>query len=225
MGYEGKIVQQAIKLRRKGYSLGEIKNILHVSRSSVGLWAKEVKLDQNAKGRIQYLRKCAREKAWRTISKKREERVKKSKLWAEEKVRSIHLTKEQALLACSLLYWAEGGKTKKAVDFINSDPEMIKVFLRLFRYVFPVNETKLRICVHVHEYHNVKAIINFWSEITSIPPEQFNKPYIKPHTKKVIREGYMGCITIIYGDIDILRKIIFTYKVFTRELDSGDMLQ
>lgn len=225
MGYEKIIVQHAIELRRKGYSLDEIKNILHVSRSSVGLWAKEVQLNQNAKGRIQYLRKRAREKAWKTISEKRKKRTEQSKLWAEERIRSIHLTKEQALLACSLLYWAEGGKTKKAVDFINSDPEMIKTFLRLFRYVFPINETKLRICVHVHEYHNVKAIINFWSEITGIPPEQFNQPYIKPHTKKVIREGYMGCVTIIYGDIDILRKIIFSYKVFTKELYNDGMLQ
>ena len=189
------------------------------------MWVREVQLDQNAKGRIQYLRRNAREKAWKTISKKREKRTEQSRLWTEKKVRSIHLTKEQALLACSLLYWAEGGKTKKGVDFINSDPEMIKVFLRLFRYVFPVNETKLRICVHVHEYHNVKAIINFWSEITGIPPAQFHKPYIKPHTRKVIREGYMGCITIIYGDVEVLRKIIFTYKMFTRELDNGDMLQ
>ena len=108
---------------------------------------------------------------------------------------------------------------------MNSDPQMIRTFLMLFRASFTLDEKKFRVCVHLHEYHKKDEILQFWSEVTHIPLAQFTKPYLKPHTKNVIRNDYKGCMRVSYYDNRILEKIKSMYTYFSDWLLSQETIQ
>ncbi len=113
----------------------------------------------------------------------------------------------------SVLYWTEGGKrTTSHVTIINSDPEMIKVFLNCLRSCFTIDETKLRALVHIHGYHNDDDIKKYWSFVTKIPLSQFTKSYLKSNTGKRIRDGYQGSIRINYYDFRVVSELKIVYN-------------
>jgi hypothetical protein len=118
---------------------------------------------------------------------------------------------------CSLLFWAEGQKDVRAgVTFINSDPNMIQTFLKLFRHSFEVDESKFHALVHLHEYHDTKVQLEYWSKLTGIPLKQFWKPYLKPHTGKNKRIDYPGCISIRYLDSQFGKLLKMIYIEFSK---------
>lgn len=116
-------------------------------------------------------------------------------------------TPDHIRLACALIYWCEGAKSKDRVDFTKADPNLVQLFLKYFRTGFTLEEKKFRVCLHLHTYHNVNDQIAFWSHITSIPKKLFNKPYQKTHTSVQIREDYQGCASIRYHDADVARHL------------------
>lgn len=79
------------------------------------------------------------------------------------------------------LYWCEGSKWEGAnqVDFANSDPKMIIVFMRFLRNICGVNEKKLRGSLYCYSNHNVKLLEKYWSRITGISLAQFQKSYVR----------------------------------------------
>ena len=109
-----------------------------------------------------------------------------------------------------MLYWAEGTKSEKfeSVDFANSDPKMILVFINFLRKIFSVNENRLRIYVYCHSNQNVEEIKKFWSDLTSIPLTQFSKPYIKQDSQKNGRIMPHGLIHLRYNDKKLYLEII-----------------
>ena len=114
-----------------------------------------------------------------------------------------------------MIYWCEGNKSlRDSVFFTNSDPRLIANFLHLFRNSFDIDESKFRVCMHLHDYHNEEKQLNFWSDVTFIPKNQFFKSYKKLNTKKRIRDNYQGCIQVRYYDINIARKLQAVAKEF-----------
>ncbi len=212
------IRKRAILLREKGFSFREISEKIGIAKSTASLWLRDIDLSRKAKKRITELGIRGRKKGIETNKKKR--KVEDDLI--REKVRkyfsnSEHL-KIDPKIACALLYWCEGTKCNgnKAVSFSNADPEMIKYFLYVFRQAFKLNEKKFRALIHLHEYHNAKKQLIFWSGVTDISTEQFNKSYIKSNTGKNKKENYPGCVNVKYSDVKIYRELMFIIKRLLR---------
>ena len=137
-----------------------------------------------------------------TFSKKRPSfKLKKNLNDEEEKLR----------IAGTMLYWAEGYKTAKAtlVDFANSDPEMIIVFLSLLRDICGVNELKLRVYLYCYSNQNPSLLVNYWSTLTKISKAQFTKPYVrKDYDLSKVNKMKKGLIHIRYHDKKLLLLIM-----------------
>ena len=130
-------------------------------------------------------------------------------------LKKIKLNKELYKLLCSFLFWTEGGKsTDSYVFFINSDPKMVSMFLKLIRSSFIINEEKFRALAHIHNYHDENEILKYWSKITKIPLTRFSKSYKKPNTGKRLREGYKGSLRIRYYDYKIALELRSFYNTF-----------
>lgn len=196
---------RSILLRQKGYSLKEISNELHISKSTASLWLKDVKISPEAQERLEKTGRSGTLRGlgtiqvrWQSIQKRIE---KETENITREVLSSISLDKNYFKLLAALIFWCEGGKRSKSqVRFINSDPALVQTFLLLFRKGFTINEEKLRAMLQLHEYHNETVQRQFWSKITGIPIKRFSKSYIKPHTGKRLRDNYPGCISIAYTD-------------------------
>lgn len=208
---------RAINLRNRGFSYSEISNTLGIRKSTAYGWLKDIRLDSKARARIETIKLRARNKGIKTKNHKRQETIRESKKWAKRAFAALPLTQTLAQVFCSLLYWGEGGKfTDNRLEFTNSDPQMIRTYLRMLRFGFDVNEHKLRANVHIHEYHNEKTQKLFWHKITNIPLKQFNKSYQKPHTSRVIRPNYQGCVRICYYSGTVAKKVRALYQEISK---------
>jgi predicted transcriptional regulator with HTH domain len=201
----------AIKMRKQGFSLSEISQKVKISKSTASLWLREVEVSEEGKDRIKNKVLAANIKTNRTKKNKIEKSTKKIKESIKE-LKNISFNKDLSKIICSLLFWCEGEKSESRLCFINSDPSLIKLYLSLLRKGFLINETKFRVCLHLHDYHNIEKQISFWSKITNIPISQFNKPYIKPHTGIRKRKNYPGCVSIRYYDVKLARELSFIAK-------------
>jgi len=127
-----------------------------------------------------------------------------------EVLRSNALTKDGLFIAGITLYWAEGSKTTDGtVDFANSDPKMVKLFLRYLRECCRVAEDKLRILLYCYANQDIEKLKNYWSKVTKIPVNQFTKPYKrKDFLEEKVDKLPKGLVHIRYSDKKLLNQIL-----------------
>ncbi|MDO8513989.1 MAG: hypothetical protein Q7S50_00410 [bacterium] len=211
--------KKAIRLREQGRSLNEIARQLKVSKASVSIWVRDTVLSKRAQERIERKKLEARMKAAKTNRERTERLLQNAAANADAAVSSLKLDVELMQVMCALIYWCEGEKAKndKTLTFANSDPRLVTTFLFLLRKSFELDEGKLRVCLHLHDYHKEKVQVQFWSRVTRIPPTQFLKTYHKQHTGKRTREGYAGCASIRYYDTRIARQLQALARAFLKK--------
>ncbi len=209
---ENILKQKALDLRKQGYSFNEMSRLLNVAKSTVSLWTRSVPLSENAKLRIRDLGDKGRWKARETIRRKQALILDGIKNDCGALVNKKYGLDDYKLFL-ALLYWGEGAKTEHRLNFINSDPDMIRIYLWLLRKSFIIKEEHLKGLLHLHEYHNREEMVDFWSKITGIPKNNFSI-YNKPHTGINKKPGYKGCLSIRYGDSRIIKEIFIIIERF-----------
>lgn len=213
---------EALKLRQKGFSLTEISKQLSISKSTVSDWVKDIELSTDALDRLKTKVTAGQFKSAenkRNITEKSRQESYKNTL---QQLEQVNFNQIIIKLCCSLINWCEGGKKDEhRIQFTNSDPKLIKAFLSLLRNCYQIDESRLRVCVHLHDYHVAKDQIAFWSEITKIPENQFIKPFIKKNTGKRIHKNYPGCVQIRYYDTKVCRDLIMTGKASVDYINRG----
>jgi len=129
------------------------------------------------------------------------------------------VSKRELWLMGSMLYWAEGSKQKNGnvgqrVIFSNSDPLIIKVYLKWLREVLLIEKGKIDFEIYSHNniIEREKEVIKYWSKITGFPISQFRKIYYKKDKKNDYRKNqgqdYYGLLrVIILKSTDLNRKI------------------
>ena len=125
------------------------------------------------------------------------------------------ISKRELLLLCSALYWAEGFQNRnnsygnKRIQFVNSDPAMIVLFLRFLREILTIKEEKIKISIRVHPNMEKQKAIAFWSEITKIPSREFKIT----NQVSIASKGVRPQNTLPYGTIDMR---VYSRKDFYR---------
>lgn len=214
-----KLKNKAFHLRSRGHSVKEIAKKLSIAQSTSSLWVRNIKLNKTAQERLKRRRLLS---YYRASLKWQGKRAKEESMYlaaATKTVDGIKNSINHIRLYCALLYWCEGGKGYlESVKFVNSDPFLIDVFLKLFRRAFRLDEDKFRVLMHLHSYHNEEKQKIFWSSLTKIPKDKFNKTFLKSNTRKRIRENYPGCVMIYYHDRKVARELRAIYKAFSRKM-------
>ena len=209
---------EALKLRKDGYSIRQISETLGVSKSSASTWVRDVKISNKGKERLRATRLEGQRKSQVAIAQITKQKAKKAEQYATNVLQNNGDTIESKSLLCAMIYWCEGNKSlADCVFFTNSDPRLIYTFLSLLRSIYALDETKFRVCMHLHAYHRADIQRKFWSKVTKIPEKQFIKPYQKKNTTKRKREGYQGCVQIRYYDVDVARKLMTLAKCYMKK--------
>ncbi|MDQ5968896.1 MAG: hypothetical protein QG579_53 [Patescibacteria group bacterium] len=203
----------AISLRKRGMTISEIQKVVHVSKSSISLWIRDVQLSPMESERIENKITAGQLRSREVIKQKSVNKLAEINKFARESFKRVEVTKSLEILLCACLYEGEGNKGfNQSLSFTNSDPKMISTFLGLLRSGFDVDESKFRVCIHLHHYHDKNKQLEFWSNITRIPKSQFMKPFMKKNSGLYKKEGYAGCISIRYYDISLKRKLMSIFK-------------
>lgn len=208
---------QAQNLRRKGYSYSEIRKEVPVAKSTLTLWLREIGLVKRQKQRLTQRRL---EAALRGAQKRKQDRILRTEeiySRSAEEVKSI--SKRELWLIGIALYWAEGSKEKPnyrgaEVRFSNSDPLMIKLFLKWLVEVCKVPLERIKFSLYIHENckPRLNKVIDFWSRCTNISRSEFKYIYFKKNKintlRKNVGEDYFGVLRIsVKTSSELNRKI------------------
>lgn len=186
-----------------------------MSKSTISKWVKNIELSPLAQARIDSNYTKGQLASQKTIKEKTYRKNLEADIFAINKLKNVNLFSELSLLLCTMIYQCEGSKSiKDSVTFTNSDPDLIKTFLFLFRKSFDLDENKFRVLMHLHNYHNENLQKKFWSNITGIPIQKFLKTTNKVNTGLYKKEDYQGCIQVRYKDVKIGRIISAVAKKF-----------
>ncbi|WP_436786497.1 hypothetical protein [Yinghuangia sp. YIM S10712] len=191
--------ERARTLRLQGKTYDEIVEELGVSKSSVSLWVRDLPKprEQSPEAMTRHM------DMMRAV---RDENVKQrvERNHRESADEFTHLSERELLALGVGLYWAEGTKSKpwrpaKRVDFVNSDPGMIRVFLAWLRSL-GLGTDRCTFRVFIHETADVAAAERFWADVVGVPAEDFQPVVLKKHNPTTVRyntaEAYRGCLNI-----------------------------
>lgn len=220
--------EQALELRRSGRTVPEISAELGVAKSTAYHWVKHLPLDatieQGAERRRQHSKHMT-DTRWEPHRRARDaERAAVNEAGA---ARVGTLSDRELMLLGAVTYWCEGSKEKPwrrnncNLQFINSDPVLIEVFLR-FVELLGVDRSLLGYRLSIHESADVQAAGRWWAEVVGVPLESFRRPTIKTHNPSTVRlnvgDSYRGCLVVyvpkssrLYWEVEaIMRGIAVT---------------
>lgn len=174
---------QALELRKAGRSIRSIAKQLKISTSTASVWCRTIQLTEDQK--LVLFSKSANTELLRNYANKKHtdklQRYKSTFDQAKQKINKV--TENELFLTGVALYWAEGFKniSEGRIGFCNSDPRMIKYMMFWFRNILkiPDSDFTLRAEFNISHTGRQKDIELYWSEITKIPLDQFNKPYLQ----------------------------------------------
>jgi transcriptional regulator with XRE-family HTH domain len=194
---------KARDLRVQGLDYEEIAAELGVSKSSVSLWVRDLPRPPGLGEEERRKRSAAGvQRYWAAERPARE--AQRQAISAAAAAQIGPLNDREILIAGAIAYWCEGAKNKPyrrddRVIFMNSDPALIKFFLRFLETTGIERET-LIYSVQIHETADVDAAQRFWLDVTRADPAQFRRPTLKHHNPKTVRKNidsdYHGCLRI-----------------------------
>jgi hypothetical protein len=194
------IKQRAISYREQGYSYNMIKEKLNVgiAKSTLSIWLKDVQFTPNEQviARIQFAKRkliLAAQKRGLLAQRFRE------KIRQEARREIVSVSRENLWYIGTALYLAEGGKKQKQIQITNSDPNVIKVIMKWLITVCKVDLSNIRAAVHIYPDIKENEAIKFWSRITKLPKNQFQKTIVDKRIKKSrMKHGFLP-----YGTLSV----------------------
>ena len=172
------VISTIHRLRRRGFSLNEIKQNVPAGYGTIFRYIKGVKIDPKYK-RVWFGKRGGSRK-----------RKKLAEIKASLKARKLitSLSYEEKAIFLSALYWAEGNK--REFGFTNTDPDMIRIFVQGLEEIFDVPKDQIRVSIRTYEDLDKERCLDFWSKIVGIPKDRFvNVNILKGKKQGKLRYG------------------------------------
>lgn len=216
---------KAIKLRRQGKSYSEIQRALGgVSKSTLSIWLGSIVLSENA---------------WRRLEKRTHEKsiaglIKRNKMQTQNAIETAKEIQSNAanevkdlsplnlFFTGIVLYWAEGYKrpivrngrevTYHPIGLTNSDPKLIKIFLKFLIKICGVPVSKIKADVRIFKHLNEQTVLNYWIKEIGVPKENFTKTFVGVSKSSMNKRPFnrlpYGVIQVRVSDTRLFHKII-----------------
>jgi hypothetical protein len=216
MGSNIHLKKKAISLRKKGMSYNNIRKSLKIkSKGTLSYWFKNIEFSKKTKELLEKNNRIAHEKG--LFNANRDRKIKIDRENNDAYINGIKLinsiSKNELLLIGTSLYWAEGTKSEKinpALNFSNSDPLMVSVYMKFLREILKIPEIKIRAGIHIYPSIPENKARKFWSSITKLPEDRF---YIITQISRA-SQGKRPFNTLPYGTIAIkINNRIQFYKI------------
>lgn len=192
--------EKAYLMRMSGKSYNEIQAALGVPKSTSATWFRGLALSEDAKTRLRArvhegtLNGLVQRNKMQTV--KARQRALETQRTSSKEIRPV--TKRELMYIGTALYWAEGYKrlkvtngterTHHAIRFVNTDPVMIKVFIRFLRDLLSIPIVSIKVNMRLYDHiHEIQAK-EYWMKQTGLAESQFRKTtYLVSKASKGIR--------------------------------------
>lgn len=170
--------KQAISLRLQSMSLGEIANVLKISKGTASVWLRDVILTEeqvneiNSKGNIKrstnenigqssHERSVLRREKWQSIGKERA------------------IADSEFAIICAI-YWGEGKKVGSAFSVANADPQLINLVFRWCVQEGYIEKIKFSVIYHAQNGIEESEIKKWWfAKVNGLCDKHLNKFTVK----------------------------------------------
>jgi hypothetical protein len=187
---------KACKLRKRGLSLNKISDHLKVSKGSVSVWVKDIKLTNAQKNILRLnsslLNPLKGAKVQKASFKLRQIHQKNGRMLARKNI-PLHI-------AGCMLIWCEGGKRRNTVELSNSNIHMLKLFMKFLKKFYHVNKSAMIININAHDTNNIpiKKIEEYWVRGLELSKKNLRKTILNHYShfsqrKKIGKLPYGTC--------------------------------
>src|SRR3989344_2426597 len=178
----------AIDMRKRGLSYSEIGNHLHIPKSTLSYWLKNLKLTPEQIKKLNDKRvEIAKANALKKISTT-SGMIEKIKNSSSRDIKEI--SKKELWLMGIMLYWKNGNNSdfKKGVHFSSSDPYMIKLFLKWLKEAGGIKDGEIKFEIFLKSNSGDKNDLkekaaSYWSDVSGFPKADFQKDYFQKTNK------------------------------------------
>jgi len=166
-------------LRRLGLSYSEIRPVIPVATGTLSQWCRDIMLDEEL--RLRLAMKRPRLDSVRALGARR----RKEALAIAESIRAVARAEVSSLATdafwCAgvVAYWAEGTKRAKELQFSNSDPAMIILFLAWLERFLGIDRSRINPQLHLHSGQDELERKEYWANTLGIEVGQFRKAFFK----------------------------------------------
>jgi hypothetical protein len=104
-------------------------------------------------------------------------------------------------LAGCMLYWAEGAKHQNKLYFVNSDPNMLLLYVRFLREELGVQDSWMSLYIQCHTSvpAEIRRIEQYWTGLLGLPETGLRKTYSKKsseHRRSTLEHGVCGIMVM-----------------------------
>ena len=178
--YYPEIKQKAIDLRKQGYSYNYIVKHVPVAKSTLSEWLHDIPFIPN-----KYTLETIGKAHLASGVYKHNVRAKSLERAELQAKKDVGILSNRDIMMLGLgIYIGEGGKTVNITKITNSDPKIIKFAIKWFVSAFGVDVKQMKIRLHLYPDNNEKECIEYWSEQTKIPKNQFFKSSVDVRKNK-----------------------------------------
>jgi transcriptional regulator with XRE-family HTH domain len=175
---------EARRLRREeGLSVREIQRRLKVSKSSVSLWVRDVPLTAD---QLEALRRINGRHPRQLKAAARNAELGRARRRAYQAEGRALARRGEALHASGcMLYWAEGDKNRNSARIANSDPEVLRFFVRFVRTYFGVDGARIRVTCNLFADHleRQREVEEFWLDTLGLPRSSLCRSIVNVYSK------------------------------------------
>lgn len=212
----------AISLRKSGWSMTVIERKLGIPRSTLSGWFKNIELTEEQRTKLMRNKQDgwlkAREHAVIAHRKAKNDRIYKARLDATNTLKKININNDVVELALAMLYLGEGAKSG-GTSISSSDPMILRFTLKVLFVNFGVKSEDIRCELHLRMDQDENTSKEYWSNQLGLPLECFRYVvFDKRSLGKTTYEHYKGVCVISCGRIDIQRKLVFLYTQFCEKI-------
>ncbi len=214
-----------IKLRLQGKSYSEIQKMVgNISKSTLSSWLKNVILPVKT---LKTISERTNKNALAALIRRNKNQTKialenRNKIKNAAKREINRLSKRDIFVMGLALYWAEGYKlpikrlgrevTFHPISLTNSDPALIKIFLRFMKEICGVGVDRIKANLRIFKHLNPEQTIRFWLRETGIPEGNFSKTYLGISRSSMGKRPFnrlpFGVIQVRISNTNLFHKIM-----------------
>jgi hypothetical protein len=151
---------------------------LGVAKGSVSRWVRDIELTAEQHAALRQLNPRYNNQLLGQEGRRRSARA--ARLAAQR--HGLELARSGDLLHAQgcMLYWAEGSKSRNVAALTNSDPEVLRLYLRFLRECHSVADEKVALTVHCYVTNGLSAdeIVRWWLRELGLPAACARSPLV-----------------------------------------------
>lgn len=217
----------AVRLRKRGLSIGKIERKLGIPRSTLSGWFQNVQLSAGQKKKLHENWKRglvdARKAAVLWHNEQKNIRLQQAKEHALTTLKSINSHDQNILeLALAVLYLGEGNKKTVETAMGNSDPLLLNFFISVLMEVYNFDIKQIRCELGLRADQNPGKMKRYWSRELGLPLSCFKRVNLDKRTEGTkTYSHYKGVCQVRCGNVAMQRRLVYLGNMFIRQANSN----